>query len=225
MKKLFITSLILISSFCFSQNSEWTYIFDGKSFDGWHQYNGESVGSQWSISNGELIFTNNRDSKQDLVTVNEYSNFELSIEWNISRGGNSGVFFGVKELPEFDEAYITGPEIQVLDNENFCCPNTEYHLAPALYDMKPIEKIKYNPYGEWNHLILKVDHNKNEGSITFNGEFVYSFPLYGQEWNELVSRSKFFTFTVKCLNSFLSIASFFSNCSITFPFPFILKCM
>ena len=119
MKKLFITTVILISSFCFSQNSEWTYIFDGKSFNGWHQYNGASVGSQWSISNVELIFTNNRDSKQDLVTVNEYSNFELSIEWNISRGGNSGIFFGVKELPEFDEAYKTGPEIQVLDNKNF----------------------------------------------------------------------------------------------------------
>ena len=79
MKKLFITSVILISSFCFSQNSEWTYIFDGKSFNGWHQYNGESVGSQWSISNGELIFTNNRDSKQDIVTDNEYSNFEPSM--------------------------------------------------------------------------------------------------------------------------------------------------
>ena len=76
MKKLIITALILSSSFCFSQSDEWTYIFDGKSFNGWHQYNSETVGSQWSISNGELIFTNNLDSKQDIVTVNEYSNFE-----------------------------------------------------------------------------------------------------------------------------------------------------
>jgi hypothetical protein len=57
--------------------------------------------------------------------------------------------------------------------------------------MKPIGKIKYNPHGEWNHLLLRVDHTKNEGSITFNGQFVYSFPLYGPEWDELVSRSKF----------------------------------
>jgi hypothetical protein len=57
--------------------------------------------------------------------------------------------------------------------------------------MKPIGKIKYNPHGEWNHLLLRVDHTKNEGSITFNGQFVYSFPLYGSEWDELVSRSKF----------------------------------
>ena len=57
--------------------------------------------------------------------------------------------------------------------------------------MKPIGKIKFNPHGEWNHLFLKVDHDNNEGSITFNGQFVYSFPLYGPEWDEIVSRSKF----------------------------------
>ena len=108
MKKIIITALILTSYLCFSQSDEWTYLFDGKSFNGWHQYNSDSVGSQWSITNGELIFTNNRDSKQDLVTVNEYSNFELSIEWNISKGGNSGIFYGVQELPDFDEAFMTG---------------------------------------------------------------------------------------------------------------------
>ena len=69
MKKLFITVLTVISSFCFSQNTEWTYIFDGKSFNGWHQYNSETVGSQWSISDGELIFTNNRDRKQEFASI------------------------------------------------------------------------------------------------------------------------------------------------------------
>ena len=117
--------------------------------------------------------------------------FELSIEWKVPKGGNSGIFFKVVEIPEVNAAWKTGPEIQVLDNDNFCCPNTLYHQAPALYDMKPIGKIKFNPHGEWNHLLLKVDHNKNEGSITFNGDFVYSFPLYGPEWDEMVSRSKF----------------------------------
>ena len=67
MKKIIITALILTSYLCFSQSDEWTYIFDGKSFNGWHQYNSETVGSQWSINDGELIFTNNRDTKQDLV--------------------------------------------------------------------------------------------------------------------------------------------------------------
>ncbi len=127
----------------------------------------------------------------DIVTDKSYTNFELSIEWKIPKGGNSGIFFKVVEIPEVDAAWKTGPEIQVLDNDNFCCPNTLYHQAPALYDMKPIGKIKFNPHGEWNHLLLKIDHDKNKGSVTFNGEFVYSFPLYGPEWDEMVSRSKF----------------------------------
>jgi len=46
-----------------------------------------------------LIFKNNKESKQDLVTKEEFENFELSIEWNISKGGNSGIFYGV-EFPE-----------------------------------------------------------------------------------------------------------------------------
>ena len=152
----------------------------------------ETVGSQWSISNGELIFTNNLDSKQDIVTVNEYSNFELSIEWNISRGGNSGVFFGVKELPEFDEAYITGPEIQVLDNENFFT-STKLHKSPSLYDLVSTDNknLIVNKYGEWNHLVLTIDNQNNKGTVTLNGQFAFSFPLSGSKWDRLVSNSKF----------------------------------
>lgn len=185
---------MLISSFSFSQNSEWTYLFDGKTFNGWHQYNKDKMSDAWYIENGEIVLKSKNDNVSwgnDIVTDKSYTNFELSIEWKIPKGGNSGVFFKVNEIPEVNAPWKTGPEIQVLDNENFCCPNTLYHQAPALYDMKPIGKIKYNPHGEWNHLLLRVDHTKNEGSITFNGQFVYSFPLYGSEWDELVSRSKF----------------------------------
>ena len=185
---------MLISSFSFSQNSEWTYLFDGKTFNGWHQYNKDKMSDAWYIENGEMVLKSKNDNVSwgnDIVTDKSYTNFELSIEWKIPKGGNSGVFFKVNEIPEVNAPWKTGPEIQVLDNENFCCPNTLYHQAPALYDMKPIGKIKYNPHGEWNHLLLRVDHTKNEGSIIFNGQFVYSFPLYGPEWDELVSRSKF----------------------------------
>ena len=189
-----ILFFLLISSFSFSQNSEWTYLFDGKTFNGWHQYNKDKMSDAWYIENGEIVLKSKNDNVSwgnDIVTDKSYTNFELSIEWKIPKGGNSGVFFKVNEIPEVNAPWKTGPEIQVLDNENFCCPNTLYHQAPALYDMKPIGKIKYNPHGEWNHLLLRVDHTKNEGSITFNGQFVYSFPLYGPGWDELVSRSKF----------------------------------
>jgi len=175
-----------------NDQSDWIYIFDGKTFDGWHQYNSDVIGSQWSIKNGELIFTNNEEKKQDLITVEEFENFKLSIEWNISKGGNSGIFFGVKEFPELDEAYRSGPEIQVLDNENFFTA-TKLHRSPSLYDLIGPDKnsVKVNPHGEWNHLLLTVDHKKNLGTVEMNGQFAFTFPLHGPEWDKLVSKSKF----------------------------------
>ena len=175
-----------------NDQSDWIYIFDGKTFDGWHQYNSEVIGSQWSIKNGELIFTNNKEKKQDLITVEEFENFKLSIEWNISKGGNSGIFFGVKEFPELDEAYRSGPEIQVLDNENFFT-TTKLHRSPSLYDLVGPDKnsVKVNPHGEWNHLLLTIDHKKNLGTVEMNGQFAFTFPLHGPEWDKLVSKSKF----------------------------------
>ena len=174
-----------------NDKSDWVYIFDGKSFDGWHQYNSDEIGSQWSIDNGELIFKNNKESKQDLVTEEEFENFELSIEWNISKGGNSGIFYGVKEFSELDEAYKSGPEIQILDNENFFT-TTKLHKSPSLYDLVgPDNNVPVNPHGEWNHILLKIDHKNNIGTLVINGQFAFSYPLHGQEWDNLVSKSKF----------------------------------
>ena len=194
MKKIFILILILTTSYGFSQDSQWTYLFDGKTLDGWHNYNNFQEENSWYVKNGELILRSKNDNVSrgnDLVTDKKYTSFELSIEWNIPKGGNSGIMFGVEELSDMDAPWRTGPEIQVLDNENFVGPNSDWHKAPSLYGLKPIGDIKYNPYGEWNHLLLTIDHDNNLGSITFNGEFVYSFPLSGPEWDKMVARSKF----------------------------------
>ncbi|MFL2633788.1 MAG: DUF1080 domain-containing protein [Candidatus Marisimplicoccus sp.] len=193
MKYLLLMIIVFGSPIYFENDkSDWIYIFDGKSFDGWHQYNSDVIGSQWSIDNGELIFRNNKETRQDLVTEEEFENFELSIEWNISKGGNSGIFYGVKEFPELDEAYKSGPEIQVLDNENFFTA-TKLHRSPSLYDLVgPDENnVKVNPHGEWNHLLLKIDHKKNIGTVTMNGQLAFSYRLSGPEWDKLISKSKF----------------------------------
>ena len=178
---------------CSTETSpKWEYIFDGETFNGWHVYNTESIGNEWSINNGELIFTNNEEYGQDLVTDKEYTNFELSIEWNISENGNSGILYGVKELDEFDAPFKTGPEIQVLDNENYYT-STELHKAPSLYDLVSSDNknIEVKTHGNWNHVLIKIDHSNNLGSVILNGEVAYSYPLSGDEWDELVSNSKF----------------------------------
>ena len=178
---------------CSTETSpKWEYIFDGETFNGWHVYNTKSIGNEWSINNGELIFTNNEEYGQDLVTDKEYTNFELSIEWNISENGNSGILYGVKELDEFDAPFKTGPEIQVLDNENYYT-STELHKAPSLFDLVSSDNknIEVKTHGNWNHVLIKIDHSNNLGSVTMNGELAYSYPLSGNEWDELVSNSKF----------------------------------
>ena len=178
---------------CSTETSpKWEYIFDGETFNGWHVYNTESIGNEWSINNGELIFTNNEEYGQDLVTDKEYTNFELSIEWNISENGNSGILYGVKELDEFDAPFKTGPEIQVLDNENYYT-STKLHKAPSLFDLVSSDNknIEVKTHGNWNHVLIKIDHSNNLGSVTMNGELAYSYPLSGNEWDELVSNSKF----------------------------------
>ena len=182
----------LLNSCSLEKSQKWEYIFDGETFNGWHVYNAESVGSEWSINNGELIFTNNEEYGQDLTTDKEYTNFELSIEWNISENGNSGILYGVKELDEFDAPFKTGPEIQVLDNENYYT-STDLHKAPSLFDLVSSDNknLEVKTYGNWNHVSIKIDHSNNLGSVIMNGELAYSYPLSGNEWDELVSKSKF----------------------------------
>ena len=197
MKRLIYQFYILfLFTFFFSCSNEtsqgWTYIFDGKTFNGWHSYGEDIIGSQWSINNGELIFTNDEnESGQDILTEKEYTNFELSLEWNVSEGGNSGIFYGVKEIPEFS-AFSTGPEIQILDNQNgYAASDLEY--APSLFDLVKSENLnlKFNGHGNWNHVIVKIDHVNNLGTVKFNGELAYTYPLSGPEWDKLVSKSKF----------------------------------
>ena len=191
--RLSVLTLSILFISCSDKNTqEWTYIFDGETFNGWHSYDGEPVGNQWSIENGELIFTNNdNESGHDILTEKEYTSFELSLEWNVSKGGNSGIFYGVKQIPEFS-AFSTGPEIQILDNANgYAGSDLEY--APSLFDLVKTDNpnLKFNGHGNWNHVIIKIDHVNNLGTVKFNGELAFTYPLSGPEWDKLVSKSKF----------------------------------
>ena len=87
--------------------AKWISLFDGKTFDGWHQFNKSEMSPSWYIENGEMIFDpkltrkksffSKRKQDHSIVTDREFKNFELSLEWKISRKGNSGIFWAVKE--------------------------------------------------------------------------------------------------------------------------------
>ncbi|WP_276168464.1 3-keto-disaccharide hydrolase [Zobellia alginiliquefaciens] len=175
---------------------EWTVLFDGSSFDGWKEYNKEGVSDNWKLEDGAMVFYPPKERAKgeafNLVTEKEYTDFILSLDWKISEGGNSGVFWGVNEKPELSEAYQTGPEVQVLDNEKHPdAKNGTTHQAGSLYDMVAPSEDVTNPVGEWNTMVITINHKEQKGSISLNGTDIVDFPVGNEMWDVMVSKSKF----------------------------------
>ncbi|WP_350293700.1 DUF1080 domain-containing protein [uncultured Croceitalea sp.] len=177
-------------------SEEWTILFDGSSFDGWRYYGAGEVVAPWKLEDGAMVFYPPKErngERYDIVTDKSYTNFVLSLEWKISEGGNSGIFWGISEDPKYGVPYATGPEIQVLDNERHSdAKNGPTRQAGALYDMvPPSSSTAVKAAGEWNTCILTVNHITNEGNVVLNGEEIAKFPVHGELWDEMVANSKF----------------------------------
>jgi hypothetical protein len=176
--------------------SEWEILFDGSSLDQWKEFKTNGLSDAWKVEGEALVYTppNEGEEKKnhDLVTKKEYTDFVLSLDWKISEAGNSGVFWGVSEDEKFEKIYHTGPEIQILDNDKH--PDAKAgttHQAGALYDMvSPVEDAT-KPIGEWNTMVITVDHKENKGSVVMNGKEMVTFPVQGEEWDAMVADSKF----------------------------------
>lgn len=177
-------------------NEQDSVLFNGKDLQGWKAYNSNEI-TQWSIEDGAVAFTpaeGERSGTENIITEKEYTNFELSLEWKISEGGNSGIMWGVQEEEKFNEPYLTGPEIQILDNKAHPdAKNGPIRQAGALYDMVEPSSDVTKPAGEWNSMVLRIDYEANKGTVTLNGTQTTEFPLHGEEWNKLVKNSKFST--------------------------------
>jgi len=171
----------------------WVVLFDGTNFDNWRGYLKEEMHPEWTIEGDAMVFTPGEKGGKNIISKDKYTNFVLSIEWKISEGGNSGIFWSVFEDEKFPEAYHTGPEIQVLDNakhpDSFVAEGT--HKAGSLYDMISCPDNIINPAGEWNLCVLEVNHKTNLGKVTMNGTEVMTFPVHGEAWDEMVANSKF----------------------------------
>jgi len=167
----------------------WTSLFDGKSISEWRGFK-EEMSAKWEINNGLLHF--NPDGKGrggDIISKQEFENFELSLEWKIEECGNSGIFFNIVESDQFDRTYHSGPEMQVLDNE--CHPDAKIktHRAGDLYDMIETSIVNVKPAMQWN----QVQIHSNNGHYMFyqNGEKVVEFTMHTPEWDAMIAKSKF----------------------------------
>ncbi len=198
-EKFTIQQDISLTENTLTEKQDWVSLFDGKTFKGWHRFNHEGVSAAWKIEDGAMTFdpsgVTKGDNVHDLVSDQNFTNFQLSLEWNIAEGGNSGIFWGVVEDKKYHTPYLTGPEIQVLDNERHpdAKANPKFHQSGALYDMVQPTQDVCKPAGTWNHVLLTINHQTNQGSVELNGVEIVTFPVNGPEWDALVANSKFKT--------------------------------
>lgn len=184
------------SEMTLEKTDSWEVLFDGTSMDAWKGYRMAEVPSPWKLEDGAMVFYPPSDGPEgehyNLVSRKEFTNFVLSLEWKISEGGNSGIFWGIVEDPKYGQPYETGPEIQVLDNQRHPdASNGDTHQAGALYDMVAPASDVTRPAGQWNQCEITVDYNAKKGKVVLNGTEILSFPLGNAAWDAMVEESKF----------------------------------
>ena len=191
---------------------DWIYLFDGTSTEGWRGYDMDSLPPGWTIKDSTLTFDTELGMEQDytggkdiIYAKEEFDNFELYLEWKIPAGGNSGIFYHVKE--GYDGPPVVSPEYQLIDDENYenIHDLTEYNLSlgytdhpeqlkplqstGADYAMHPPKEDKIlNPAGEWN--TTKIVFTPERVEHWLNGEMVLSFVPWDEAWVEKKNSDK-----------------------------------
>ena len=166
----------------------WVLLFDGTRTDGWTTTKGQPVPEgSWKIINGS-INTVTGSNGGDIITVNEYSDFELSADFNITPGCNGGIKYF---FTNYESGGNLGCEYQIIDDKLGEDTRQANHLCGSLYDvLPPIEsKKKMNPPGEWNTLRVVAEGKKVEHWM--NGVKILEFTRGDKAFTDAVAKSKF----------------------------------
>ncbi len=181
----------------------WQMLFDGKSTDGWRNYKSDKLSEGWAVKDGVLERVSS--GAGDIVTTEQYENFELSLEYRISKGGNSGLMFHVTE--DQPVPWHSGPEVQIQDNVDGRDPQKAGWLYQLYKPVKPEWATMFEnqvgfkgtdlddatrPVGEWNHIYLRLSPRQCE--VAVNGVSYFYFHKGDEEWNKRVAASKFAAF-------------------------------
>ncbi|MFT4024817.1 MAG: DUF1080 domain-containing protein [Flavihumibacter sp.] len=159
-------------------------LFNGKTLAGWHGYNKTGEVKNWTVEDGALVCHGaaHGDTGGDLVTDKDYDNFELSWDWKIGKGGNSGVMYHVVEDKKYEGPYMTGPEYQLIDDIGFPEKIEDWQKTGADYAMNLADtsKKKLKPVGEWNS--SRIVFNKGHVEHWLNGEKIVEFEAWTPAW-------------------------------------------
>jgi hypothetical protein len=164
----------------------WVLLFNGQDTNGWRGYNNKAFDS-WEVIDGQL-FCKSKDVKQraDLITVDQYDNFELSIDWKVDKGANSGIIYRVEETS--GPSHETGPEYQLIDDEGYPQKLEAWQKSGSDYAMYPPLELASKPAGEYNHttIIVKGAHVEH----WLNGKKVVDYEFWTPAWKELKEKGK-----------------------------------
>ncbi len=200
-----LLSLVLVPTNTFAETAQnrltdsearsgWQLLFDGNSTNGWRNYNKEGISDGWQVVDGALVRSGR--GAGDIVTNKKYGQFELSLEYKISKGGNSGVMFHVVEGD--GPPWHSGPEIQVQDNVDGHDPQKAgwlYQLVKPDRDRSSSDATEMDatrPAGQWNQLYVRIANDQCE--VCMNGVRYYRFKIGDKDWNAALAKSKFAKF-------------------------------
>lgn len=162
----------------------WRLLFDGKTTDGWRGFRRADMPDGWQVVDGALTRV---AAAGDIVTVEQFADFELALEWQVGPGGNSGVFFRATE--NADVIYKAAPEMQVLDDERHPDGQSPLTSAGANYGLHPAPRGAVRPAGEWNQarIVARGAHVEH----WLNGVKMVEYELWSDDWEQRVQGSKF----------------------------------
>lgn len=169
----------------------WQLLFDGNDINrNWRGYKQENAPTKWVIDDGAIFFNPDVDgSNGDIISREQYSEFEFSLEWKVAPGSNSGIFYHAVESDAYEFPYETAPEMQVLDNDGHADGQFAQHRAGDLYDLMESRVENVKPVGEWNKVLIVIKGNQLEQWQ--NDELVISTTMWDDNWAALIADSKF----------------------------------
>ena len=191
-KKYTLLFIIILLTACSSKkDSDWIYLFDGETTDGWRAYNGETIPNKWAAVDGNLTFDTELKLEEEwsgggdiIYHKEQFEYFELYLEWKLPKGGNSGVFYHVQE--GYNAPYEISPEYQILDDDGWEEINNakleSWQKSGADYAMHEpnIDNKSLNPAGEWNS--SRIIYTKEKAEHWLNGKLLLSFVPYSEDW-------------------------------------------
>ena len=171
------------------KNAGWRLLFDGRTTAGWRGYRSKTMPASWKVEKGSLLSRPQEgESRGDIITVEQFDNFELVLEWKMTKGNNSGVIYRATE--EHANVWESGPEVQILDNAGHLDGLNRLASAGACYAVFAPARDLTRPLGQWNQtrIVARGKHVEH----WLNGEKLLEYDIDSKRWQAHVKTSKFF---------------------------------